>query len=82
MLSRFIMKRAIVNFSSDFSYEDFKDYSEKNKVSLSRALLELAQKSLNRWKDEQIADLALEREKNSDKESYIEADEFWKDMNV
>lgn len=76
------MKRAIVNFSSDFNYEDFKDYSEKNKVSLSRALLELAQKSLNRWKDGQIADLALEREKNSDKESCIEADEFWKDMNV
>lgn len=77
------MKRAIVNFSSDFNYEDFKDYSKKNKVSISRALLELAQKSLNRWKDEQIADLALEREKNSNnEESYTESDEFWKDMNV
>ena len=38
--------------SHDFSYDNFKDYSKQNKVTLSRVLLELAQKSLDIWKDE------------------------------
>lgn len=46
------MRRAIVNFSNDFDYSEFKNYSEQNNISLSRALLEFAQKSLIIWKDE------------------------------
>ena len=76
------MKRAIVNFSNDFNYDDFKDYSEQNKVSLSRALLELAQRSLDSWKDEQIADLALEREKKATKEDYLDFNTFWQELDV
>lgn len=76
------MKRAIVNFSNDFNYDDFKDYSKHNKISLSRALLELAQKSLAVWKDEQLADTALDRETLSVKEDYVNADDFWKRQDV
>ncbi len=76
------MKRAIVNFSNDFSYDDFKDYSEQKKVSLSRALLELAQKSLDRWKDEQVADLAIARENGSAKSDYLNSDTFWQELDV
>ena len=76
------MKRAIVNFSNNFNYDDFKEYSEYNKISLSRALLELAQKSLTDWKDEQIADMALDREKLSGKEDYVNFDNFWEELDV
>lgn len=76
------MRRAIVNFSNDFNYDDFKDYSEKNKISLSRALLELAQESLFKWKDEQIADLAIRREEESTKKDYLDFDSFWENLNV
>jgi hypothetical protein len=43
------MKRAIVNFSNDFEYQDFKSYAEHKKISLSRAILELAQNALEDW---------------------------------
>lgn len=76
------MKRAIVNFSNDFSYDDFKEYSEQNKISLSRALLELAQKSLDRWKDEQVADLAIARENGATKSDYLDSDTFWQELDV
>ena len=76
------MKRAIVNFSNDFNYDDFKEYSEKKKVSLSKALLELAQKSLDRWKDEQVADLAIARENDDAKSDYLDSDTFWQELDV
>lgn len=76
------MKRAIVNFSNNFNYDDFKEYSEHNKISLSRALLELAQKSLTDWKDEQIADMALDREESSGKNDYVNFDNFWERLDV
>ena len=40
------MKRAIVNFSDDLDYQDFKAYAEHKKISLSRAILDLAQSAL------------------------------------
>lgn len=75
-----IMKRAIVNFSNDFDYGEFKNYSERNNVSLSRAILELAQKSLAIWKDEQLADIALNRENSSS--DYLDSGDFWNQFNV
>lgn len=77
-----VMKRAVVNFSNGFNYDDFKDYSKKNKISLSRALLKLAQESLTRWKDEQIADSAVKREEESTKKDYLDFDSFWDNLNV
>ena len=74
------MKRAIVNFSNDFDYGEFKNYSEQNNISLSRALLELAQKSLTIWKDEQLADIALNRENSSSE--YLNSKDFWNQFDV
>lgn len=74
------MKRAIVNFSNDFDYTEFKNYSEQNNLSLSRALLELAQKSLTIWKDEQLADIALNRENSNT--NYLNSKDFWNQFDV
>lgn len=74
------MKRAIVNFSSEFDYNEFKNYSEQNNISLSRALLELAQKSLTIWKDEQLADIALGRENSGS--DYLNSKDFWNQFDV
>ena len=71
---------AIVNFSNDFDYTEFKNYSEQNNLSLSRALLELAQKSLTIWKDEQLADIALNRENSNT--NYLNSKDFWNQFDV
>ncbi|MBR1734347.1 MAG: hypothetical protein IJ730_02705 [Alphaproteobacteria bacterium] len=76
------MKRAIVNFSRDCDYDSFKHYADFNKVSLSRALLELAQKSLNRWEDERVAAMAVSRKENTKADEYIDSNTFWDDLNV
>jgi hypothetical protein len=70
------MKRVIVNFSDDFDYQDFKSYAEYEKISLSRAILELAQNALEDWKDERLGDIALER-LNSKTPKYLPSDDFW-----
>ena len=76
------MRRAIVNFSRDCDYDSFKNYADFHKVSLSRALIELAQKSLDRWEDERVANVAVSRKENAKSGDYIEAEEFWNDLNV
>lgn len=76
------MRRAIVNFSKDCDYDSFKHYADFHKISLSRALIELAQKSLDRWEDERIANIAVSRKENAKSDSYVEAEAFWNDLNV
>ena len=76
------MKRAIVNFSKDCDYDSFKHYADFHKISLSRALIELAQKSLDRWEDERIANIAVSRREKASSEDYVEAEAFWDDLNV
>ena len=76
------MKRAIVNFTKDYDYELFKRYACINKISLSRALLELAQKSLDKWEDERVANLALSRLNKAKPDEYLDSDTFWNDLNV
>ena len=74
------MKRAIVNFSNGCDYESFKNYASENKISLSRAILELAQRSLDTWEDERVARIAVERQKDSGK--YLSTDEFLEKISV
>ena len=76
------MKRAIVNFSKDCDYDSFRHYADFKKISLSRALLELAQKSLDRWEDERVADLGVSRKENTKVDEYIDSNTFWNDLNV
>lgn len=75
------MKRAIVNFSKEYDYDSFKNYAEENKISLSKALLELAQRSLNNWEDEKVATVAAKRRKDS-QSKYLNADEFLEKIGV
>ncbi len=75
------MKRAIVNFSKECDYESFKNYAEENKISLSKALLELAQKSLESWEDEKVANIAAKR-RNDPQANYLSVDEFLEKMGV
>lgn len=76
------MKRAIINFQKDCDYDSFKHYAEFHKISLSRALLELAQKSLDRWEDERIANIAVSRREKTKTDDYIDGEIFWKNLNV
>lgn len=76
------MRRAIVNFPRDCDFDSFKSYADFHKISLSRALIELAQKSLDRWEDERVAGIAASRKEKAKPEDYIEAEAFWNDMNV
>ena len=76
------MRRAIVNFSRDCDFDSFKSYADFHKISLSRALIELAQKSLDRWEDERVANIAISRKEKAKPEDYIEAESFWNDLNV
>jgi hypothetical protein len=71
------MKRAIVNFSDDFNYQDFKSYAEHKKISLSRAILELAQNALEDWEDTELGDIAIER-LNSKTAKCLPSDDFWR----
>jgi hypothetical protein len=70
------MKRAIINFSDDFNYQDFKSYAEHKKISLSRAILELAQNALEDWEDKRLGDIALKR-LNPKNVKYLSSDAFW-----
>ncbi|MDR1031563.1 MAG: hypothetical protein LBL30_00335 [Holosporales bacterium] len=70
------MKRAIINFSDDFNYQDFKSYAEHKKISLSRAILELAQNALEDWEDKRLGDIALKR-LSSKNVKYLSSDVFW-----
>lgn len=74
------MKRAIVNFSDDFNYQDFKSYAEYKKISLSRAILELAQNALEDWEDKKLSDVALKR-LNSKEAKYLSSNDFWDKAN-
>lgn len=74
------MKRAIVNFSEDFDYQDFKSYAEHKKISLSRAILELAKNALEDWEDKKLGDIALERQ-SSKSAKYLSSDNFWNKAN-
>jgi hypothetical protein len=74
------MKRAIVNFSEDFDYQDFKSYAEHKKISLSRAILELAKNALEDWEDKKLGDIALERKKSKSAKC-LSSDDFWKRAN-
>ena len=76
------MRRAIVNFPRDCDFDSFKSYADFHKISLSRALIELAQKSLDRWEDERVAGIAASRKEKAKPEYYIEAEAFWNDLNV
>ena len=76
------MKRAIVNFTKDCDYDSFKSYADFHKISLSRAMIELAKKSLDKWEDERLASLALSRESSATTNDYLEAEAFWNDLNV
>jgi predicted DNA-binding protein len=71
------MKRAIINFSKDFDYQEFKSYAEHKKISLSRAILELAQNALEDWEDKKLCDIALERS-NAKDSKYLSSDDFWR----
>lgn len=75
------MKRAIVNFSKEYDYESFKNYAKENRVSLSKALLELAQRSLDSWEDEKVANIAAKR-RNDSQAKYLSADEFLEKVGV
>lgn len=70
------MKRAIVNFLNEEDYRYMKMYANQCGLSFSGAILDLAKKSLEKWEDEHLATIALER-KNGAKEDYIPSDEFW-----
>jgi predicted DNA-binding protein len=74
------MKRAIVNFSNDFDYQDFKSYAEHKKISISRAILELAQNALEDWEDKKLADVALKRLRSKDSK-YLSSNDFWDKAN-
>ncbi|GHU14177.1 hypothetical protein FACS189449_10500 [Alphaproteobacteria bacterium] len=71
------MKRAIINFSKDFDYQEFKSYAVHKKISLSRAILELAQNALEDWEDKKLGDIALER-LNSENSKYLSSEDFWR----
>lgn len=75
------MKRAIVNFSKEYDYESFKNYADENKISLSKALLDLAQKSLESWEDEKVASVAANRLRDP-QAKYLSADEFLEKTDV
>jgi len=74
------MKRAIVNFSDDFDYQDFKSYADQKKISLSRAILELAKNALDDLEDRRLGNIALER-LNSKTAKYLSSDDFWSKAN-
>jgi len=74
------MKRAIVNFSENFDYQDFKSYAEHKKISLSRAILELAKNALEDWEDKKLGDVALKR-LSSKTTKYLSSDDFWNKAN-
>ena len=74
------MKRAIVNFSEDFDYQDFKSYADHKKISLSRAILELAKNALDDLEDRRLGNIALER-LNSKTTKYLSSDDFWNKAN-
>lgn len=76
------MRRAIVNFPKDCDYDSFKHYADFHKISLSRALIELAQKSLDCWEDERIANIAVSRKESAKSDNYVESEAFWNDLNV
>jgi hypothetical protein len=79
-MKRTNMKRAIVNFSEDFDYQDFKSYAEYKKISISRAILELAKSALEDWEDKKLGDVALKR-LNSKPTKYLHSDDFWNKAN-
>jgi hypothetical protein len=74
------IKRAIENFSSDFDYQDFNAYAEHKKISLPKAILELAQNALKNLEYNELADVALSR-LNSKTAKYLPSDDFWNTAN-
>jgi predicted DNA-binding protein len=70
------MKRAIINFSEDFDYQDFKTYAEHKHISLSRAILELAKSALEDLEDKRLGQIALERLKSKSTKS-LSSKDFW-----
>lgn len=74
------MKKAIVNFSDDFDYQDFQLYAEYKKISLSRAILELAQNALEDLEDKKLGDIALKR-LSSKHAKLLSSNVFWNKAN-
>ncbi len=73
------MKRAIINFTSNFDYEEFKNYADSEEISMSKAILQLAKNSLDDLTDKKLGDLAIKRMENAS--NYIESEKFWNKVN-